>query len=192
MLAALAGARLVGRAALRAQIHAQLEAFESVVQRPPSHIDGHQHVHQFPVIRDVLIEALLERYPRRRPWLRRTRRPSPPAPGGFKPWLIERLGCDQLTQLAREKGFGQNTRLLGVYDFQGGADRYLGLLARWIGAARQGDLLICHAGLDAPVQDPIRQARGNEYKILSGGAFADLLAQAGVGLAPLSRMQPVA
>jgi hypothetical protein len=68
---------------------------------------------------------------------------------------------------------------------EGGADRYLALLARWIGAARHGDLL--------SAQDPIREARGNEYRVLSsGGAFADLLAQAGLGLAPLSRMPPVA
>jgi chitin disaccharide deacetylase len=191
MLLALSGARLIDRPALRAQINAQLEAFELGVGRPPAHIDGHQHIHQFPVIREVLIDALLERYPRRRPWLRRMKRPPKPASDGFKPWLIERLGGHHFTRLAREKGFGLNTHLLGVYDFQGGADRYLALLARWIGAARHGDLLICHAALDTPAQDPIREARGNEYRVLSGGAFADLLAQADVRLAPLSRMPPV-
>ena len=190
MLVAASGARLIDRATLRAQIHAQLDAFEQALARPPAHIDGHQHVHQLPVVRDALVDALLERYPRRRPWLRRTKRPPAPASGGVKPWLVERLGCDRFSQLARAKGFAQNTHLLGVYDFQGGADRYVALLARWIGAARHGDLLMCHAALETPVQDPIGQARANEYKVLSGGAFADLLAQAGVALAPMSRMRP--
>jgi predicted glycoside hydrolase/deacetylase ChbG (UPF0249 family) len=192
MLVALSSARLMDRARLRAQIHAQLDAFERELGRPPAHIDGHQHVHQFPVIREVLIDALLERYPSRRPWLRRTKRSSAAPPGGFKSWLIEALGCDRLTELAHDKGFAQNAHLLGVYDFQGDADRYLALLSQWIGAARHGDLLMCHAAVEAPMQDSIGRARGNEYKILSGGAFADLLARAGVGLAPLSQIQRVA
>jgi predicted glycoside hydrolase/deacetylase ChbG (UPF0249 family) len=92
VLVALCGAGLMDRTRLRAEIDGQLEAFERGVGRPPAHVDGHQHIHQFPVIRDVLIDALLERYPRRRPWLRRTKRPSALPWGGVKPWLIERLG----------------------------------------------------------------------------------------------------
>ena len=188
LLVALSGAHLIDRARLRAEIHAQLDAFEEGLARPPAHVDGHQHIHQFPVIRDELIDALLRRYPRRRPWLRRTKRPAAAPSAGIKPWLIERLGCDRLSDLAREQGFGQNTQLLGVYDFQGGAERYLALLAQWIAASQDGDVLMCHPATRAPAQDPIGPARGNEYKILSGGGFADLLERAGVQLGPLSGM----
>jgi predicted glycoside hydrolase/deacetylase ChbG (UPF0249 family) len=189
---ALSGARLIDRTRLRAEINAQLDAFEEAMARGPAHVDGHQHVHQFPVVREVLIDVLLERYPHRRPWLRRTMPPAAPPSLGFKPWLIGRLGCNQLTRLARAQGFGQNRHLLGVYDFQGVAARYAALLGQWIGAATHGDLLMCHAAFNTPLPDPLRKARGNEYRILSGGVFADLLAQAGLGLGPLSRMQPVA
>jgi predicted glycoside hydrolase/deacetylase ChbG (UPF0249 family) len=188
LLVALSGARLMDRARLRAEIHAQLDAFEQGLARPPAHVDGHQHIHQFPVIREVLIDALLERYPRRRPWLRRTRRPAAAPSAGIKPWLIERLGCDRLVELANEHGFGQNAHLLGVYNFQGSADRYLALLAQWIATAQDSDLLMCHAATRTAARDPIGPARANEYKILSGGAFADLLERAGVQLGPLSRM----
>jgi chitin disaccharide deacetylase len=192
LLAALSETRLIERGRLRAEINAQLDAFEEQVARPPAHIDGHQHVHQFPVVRELLIEALLERYPHRRPWLRRTKPPSTLPSAGFKPWLIGRLGCDQLTRLAHAQGFGQNEHLLGVYDFQGSAERYAMLLGQWMGAAAHGDLLMCHASFNSLLPDPMRKARGNEYMMLSSGTFADLLEREGVALGVLSTMQPVA
>src|SRR6185369_11421930 len=150
--------------------------------------DGHQHVHQLPVIRQLLVETLRGRYPQQRPWLRRTQPPSTLPSAGFKPWLIARLGCNQLTRLACAQGFRQNKHLLGVYDFQGDGDRYAAFMAQWIGAAAHGDLLMCHAAFNTPLPDPIRKARGNEYRILSGGAFTDLLERAGLELGALSRM----
>jgi len=188
-LIALSSGRLLDRARLCTEIHAQLDRFEQHVGRPPAHVDGHQHVHQFPIVREVLIDALLARYPHDRPWLRNTRRP-PGLPSGFKPWLIERLGCRPFSRLADRHGFRQNTALLGVYDFRGGAAGYQGLLAQWIGMAQHGDLLMCHAGLAAPAQDPILGARCDEYQVLAGTAFTGLLAQARVALARLSRMRP--
>lgn len=187
-LIALAGARLLDRALIRGEIQTQLEVFEQALGRAPAHVDGHQHVHQFPVIREELIAVLLERYPQRRPWLRRTKRPR--GLPGFKPWLIERLGCDAFSRLAREHGYPQNESFLGIYGFQGDAARYASRLAQWLGMAGHGDLLMCHAGGSAPVRDPILAARCNEWQVLAGPAFADLLAQAGVRLAPLSRLEP--
>ena len=59
VLVALSAARLIERRRLLAEINAQLDAFEQEMGRPPAHVDGHQHVHQFPVIRELLIEAAL-------------------------------------------------------------------------------------------------------------------------------------
>ena len=55
-------ARVLDRALIRSEIHRQLDAFEKGFGRSPVHVDGHQHVHQFPVIRDLLVAALQERY----------------------------------------------------------------------------------------------------------------------------------
>jgi predicted glycoside hydrolase/deacetylase ChbG (UPF0249 family) len=173
---------------VRAEIHAQLDHFEQCLGRAPAHVDGHEHVHQFPVIREALLAVLLQRYPQRRPWLRATGRPQGPGPGGCKPWLIEHAGCKRLTALARANGYPQNRSLLGVYDFKGDSARYLGLLTQWMGAARHGDLLMCHAGLRAPGQVAHAHARCNEHEVLSGPAFPELLAQAGLELAALSRL----
>ena len=148
VLIALAQTRRLDPALIRREIVAQLDAFEQAVGRIPAHVDGHQHVHQFPVIRETLIAVLLERYPRERPWLRRTRRPAGLA--GFKPWLIERLGCEALSESARAHGFAQNESLLGVYGFDGDASRYADRLAHWLAIASEADLLMCHACWHAP------------------------------------------
>ncbi len=179
-------ARILDRQRVRAEIVNQLDAFEQALGRAPDHVDGHQHVHQFPLIREELVAVLAERYPRQRPWLRCTHRPQ--GLPGFKPWLIERLGCAALSELARQRGFAQNRSLLGIYGFAGDAAHYAALLGRWLGMARHGDLLMCHAGGAAPATDPIAAARANEWQVLAGPAFAGLLAQHGVTLAPLSRM----
>ena len=189
-LMALSAARLLDPARIRAEIDAQLDTFEQVLGRTPDHVDGHQHVHQFPVIREALVQALAKRYPGRPPWLRSTRRPHDAVAGGFKPWLIERLGCEALARLARESGHRQNGHLLGVYDFQGNSDRYRALISQWLAHAMDGDLLMCHASLEAAAQDPILGARRNEYQVLRSMDFGELMTRASVQLAPLSLITP--
>jgi chitin disaccharide deacetylase len=181
-------ARVLDRRSLRTEIDAQLDRFEQGLGRPPAHVDGHQHIHQFPVLRDALLEALLQRYPAQRPWLRRTARRRGGA-AGFKPWLIEHLGSAPLAEAARGHGFAQNECFLGVYDFTGDADGYRARLAHWLAAAREGDLLMCHPALEAPAADAISAARKVEYAVIASDAFPQLLADARVTLAPISRIR---
>jgi predicted glycoside hydrolase/deacetylase ChbG (UPF0249 family) len=184
---ALAAVHAPGRAALRAEINAQLDRFEQALGRAPAHVDGHQHVHQFPAIREVLVELLAERYRDRLPWLRNARRPPGAAAFG-KPWLIERLGCAGLSRLASEHGFAQNRNLLGVYNFAGGAADYLARLAAWLEAAQPGDLLICHPATAGDADDAILAARLRECEVLTGAAFGELLARSRLRVGPLGSM----
>ncbi|NML42407.1 ChbG/HpnK family deacetylase [Ramlibacter sp. G-1-2-2] len=178
---------LVPRAALRAEIERQLDAFEQALGRAPAHVDGHQHVHQLPWIRGTLLAVLEARYRGgSRPWLRSTRRTA--GEPARKAWLIETLGGRAWARAAADKGYRVNRHLLGVYDFRGGADRYLALLADWLAASTDGDLLMCHPALGTPVTDPIAPARRNEYEVLAGPEFAELLARLGLRVVPFSRM----
>ncbi|WP_158218983.1 ChbG/HpnK family deacetylase [Roseateles aquatilis] len=153
--------------ALRAEIDAQFDLFERHLGRRPDFVDGHQHVHQFPQVRDALVDVLIQRYPYHRPWVRSTRA----AGWRFKSLVIGRLGSRMLTTEADLLAFPHNRRLLGVYDFAGGAGRYEALLSSWFRLAEQGDLLMCHASTRAIPGDPIAQARLDEYEVLSGGRF---------------------
>src|SRR4029078_11471870 len=65
LLRALLG--LVGRAEVRGEIERQLDAFERHLGFPPDRIDGHEHVHMLPGIRQGLFDAVSRRYARAQP-----------------------------------------------------------------------------------------------------------------------------
>nr|WP_283254346.1 ChbG/HpnK family deacetylase [Ramlibacter paludis] len=182
--------RLLPRAALRREIDAQLDAFERAFGRPPSHVDGHEHVHQLPVVRHALLAALEARYRDHRPWLRNTRRPRGAALGA-KARVVEAVGAAGLERLATTKGFRQNRHLVGVYDFRGDAERYLALLAAWLRAAGDGDLLMCHPATQL-VSGATGTARLWEYEVLAGPAFGALLAREGFRVVPGLPPRPTA
>lgn len=173
---------LLGRldaAALRAETAAQLDCFEAGMGRAPDFVDGHQHVHQLPQVREALLAELQRRGPAR-PWLRSTRRPQA-LRGRFKPWFIELLGAAELARQARRAGFPQNRALLGIYDFTPG--RFATLLPQWLAMAGDGDLLMCHPSrpVAAPA-DPILAARLAEFEVLAADGLPALLRRHGITL----------
>lgn len=176
--------RLVDRAAIEAEIGQQLQRFEAFFGRAPEHVDGHQHVHQLPVIREALVRLLRERYAGRLPWLRCTRRPRVAVrdAGHGKAAVIERLGAAGLRRLARRHGFAQNRHLLGVYGFEASPARHLQRLQGWLAQAEDGDLLMCHPARQAIEGDAIAVARVVEFNLLASEAMGRLLSASGVTL----------
>ncbi len=179
-------ARLLG------EIRAQLEAFECAMGRIPAYVDGHQHVHQLPGVRSLLVQELLRRYPGRLPWLRRTSGPQLQAHADLrtcaKAGVIAALGSRGLAVLASRHGILQNARLLGVYGFGGDAPAYGLRIARWLRGAESGDLLMCHASLLAERADPLGPARFNEFSILRSQEFAQWMFGENIHLRPLRQI----
>lgn len=178
--------------ALRDQIDAQLDAFEQAMGRAPVYVDGHQHVHQLPMIRDALLQVIAHRYPVNPPWLRSTRSPQAAAHldlrTQFKSRIIDLLGNHALSARAKRIGVQQNARLLGVYDFRGDAASYRRRVQYWLSAAEDGDVLMCHPGLPSHMQDAIAAARHVEFAMLLAPEFEAMLAAAQVRLLPMSRI----
>jgi len=182
----LAHLRRLPRAALRDELNAQLGAFEQASGQAPRHIDGHQHVHHLPLLRDLVLDLLAAR-----PGLlaRNTGRVDGP---GFavKRALIAGTGGRAMGLRLAAIGRSQNERLFGVYDFadpdgssESSGSYYRGLMQRWLAAIpAHGALLFCHPG-DADSGDPIAAARTRERAYLGGPAFTDDLAAAGIALA---------
>ncbi len=177
-------------ARLRGDIEAQLDAFEARLKRPPSFVDGHQHVHQLPQVRDVLLQTLAVRYPEpgHRPWLRCTW-PRDGLLGSVrrtpKAAVIGLLGARALARQAYRRGFMLNDALLGVYDFSGDAGHYRTLLRHWLDSAGTGDVLMCHPAAGDVPGDAIARARRVEFEVLDSPWFGDLLGQAGRRPGPL-------
>lgn len=176
--------RGLSRASLCDQVERQLDAFERVMQRPPDHVDGHQHVHQLPGVRDALLEVLARRWPGAAPWLRSTRS----VPGNLgKAQVIDALGGAALRRMASAQGRDTSARLLGVHGFDCDAAGYSALLAGWLRRCADGDVLMCHPGwTPGDPTDPLNAMRGVEWLVLSGPVMGELLQHEQVSLVPLS------
>jgi predicted glycoside hydrolase/deacetylase ChbG (UPF0249 family) len=187
-----AHARRLDRAAITHEIERQLDRFESDLDRAPDFIDGHQHVHQLPIIREALIEVLNGRSTIGKPWIRSTRPPQAQAARRLpyairiKSRLIAWLGAASLERLAQRHGYPQNRHLLGVYGF-GANPPYADLLKIWLTGAQSRDVLMCHPALPGPWQDPLGEARAREYQALSDPALAEWIVSAGIEITPLRK-----
>jgi chitin disaccharide deacetylase len=188
--------RQLNRRLIRQEIKLQLEAFEQALGRAPAYVDGHQHVHQLPGVREELLAELGQRYQRQLPWLRSTRSQGlhwsqlrADWRAAVKPWGIEQLGARGLSAQARAQGYLQNQRLLGVYDFKGGAVRYANLLQQWLACAQAGDLLMCHPSHKSSAGDALLPARQAEFEVLAGDALGQLLSEEGIDLRPMGQIQ---
>jgi predicted glycoside hydrolase/deacetylase ChbG (UPF0249 family) len=174
------------RAAIEAEWLAQRSAFVDAVGGEPVFVDGHQHVHHLPLVRNILLEGLAGMEPR--PAMRNTGRVLGPG-FGFKRAVIAGTGGRRLQRALDERGLAHNAALLGVYDFAPGT--YRRCMQGWLAAVpREGALLFCHPGaIDASgISDAIAAARAPEAAYLSGSEFADDLAAANVVLGRVWRV----
>lgn len=173
-LIALSYACLLSKSHIAERINQQLDLFEGALGAAPDYIDGHQHVHQLPLIRDALIDILKKRYKDKLPWLRIAR---PPVNEGVKGWIIRALGANTLQKKAERAGFNYSDCLLGVYGFHGDAESYKRRLSAWL-KNNKGDkvaVLMCHPSVTSTDQDAIYQARLAEFEVLNTAFFDALL-----------------
>ena len=175
--------RRLPQAAIGAEFEAQRAAFSEAAGQVPDFIDGHQHIHHLPGVRDVLL-ATLGRMATP-PAVRSTARPLGVG-FGVKRFLIAQTGGVALQRLLSRQRIRHNASLLGVYDFE--AVDYRTLMQGWLALLPvDGGLLFCHpgaAGVDAG-DDPIAAARVRELAYLGSAAFSDDLAAAEVQLGPV-------
>ncbi|MFL6662486.1 MAG: ChbG/HpnK family deacetylase [Rhizobacter sp.] len=159
---------------IRAELAAQRTAFIAATGRAPAFLDGHQHVHHLPQVRDAVIDAIGESGTP----VRNTGRV--PGPGfAVKRALIAGTGGLALHRTLRARGMRHNAALVGVYDFVPG--RYRDWMRGWLAAVpADGALLFCHPG-DADtggVADPIASARVAEAAYFESDAWLEDLAAA--------------
>lgn len=168
-------ARQLSKKHIKQSIHDQLDAFEAQLGTPPDYIDGHQHVHQLPQIREALLEVLLARYPKQLPWLRIAK---PPIADGLKGLIIRALGANVLEKNAIKLGFVYSGSLLGAYGFHGSREAYIQRFKNWlkeVGSSRSTPVLMCHPAIDDAQNDDdvIYPARVIEYVALASNEVAN-------------------
>ncbi len=169
---------------VRAEIAAQLDAFEEVWGGPPDYVDGHQHVHVLPGIRGPLLDILAQRYPGRRLWLRHCG-PDVKSPGAWRyaPTKAAVIGVLSrgLRRDAAAAGLATNLSLRGLYDFSERVP-YGDIFRACLKGPAEGVLMHCHPGhVDDELRalDPLTTPREREFAYLSSNACADDFAAAG-------------
>ncbi|MBZ9795036.1 ChbG/HpnK family deacetylase [Mesorhizobium sp. ES1-4] len=160
---------------VHAELDAQYARFVEALGRGPSHIDGHQHVHFLPVVR----EWLLARFPAGpgRPMLR-----GAPAPAVVPKIAAIAALASGFDRSMRSAGFFVMTPLAGIYDWRQ-PEKFAPALKTAVETLPQEGLFMCHPGhVDETLRtrDPMQGVREVEFGVLASDAFGAGLARAGV------------
>jgi len=162
---------LLQRRALAVEIASQFQAFVTAFGRAPDFVDGHQHVHLFPQIRDAVLDVVTAVAPNA--WVRQcgsARRRS----GDYKAMVLDRLS-------------GSFRRRAGTYDFNASDNPdYAAMFKGFFAGLPAGSVVMCHPGMvdnELVRLDPLTTLREREYAFLTDDAFPALLQASGVALA---------
>ena len=175
------------RDAVRAEIGAQVDAFCSVWGAPPDYVDGHQHVHVLPAVRDALLDELAARGWAGRFWLRDSgdgvarilaRGSTLPKAFGIA-WVARGFA-----KAAARRGFSTNDGFAGFSAFDPrrpvAAD-----FSRFLTAPGPRHLVMCHPGLvddELAALDPVTTTRERELAFLLSAEWPAQLRRAGLQL----------
>jgi len=172
----------------------QIDAFAHAMGREPDFLDGHQHVHAFPRIRNALFAAVDSLGLARRLYVR------DPAdrPGAI---LRRRLGVGKglvIASLARgfagelaARGIASNAGFAGIVPFNPRRN-YAVDFASFLRAPGERHLVMCHPGLaDEELRraDPVCATRPKEHEFLASDALPTLLARYGAKIARFRELQ---
>jgi chitin disaccharide deacetylase len=174
--------RQIDKAVVEAQLHDQLDRFEAIMGVSPDFIDGHQHVHSFPVMRDVLTQVIKDRFPTRPPYVRTLTPMIRSADTPFKA-LILKGASYKFSRALDLQEIDHNSQFGGVYSLSPQAP-YREFMNFWLQHSITGALLMCHPGI-SPLKsnfDPIQETRIKEYAYLSSDAFLEDCTKASVVL----------
>jgi len=178
--------RLLDRNTLATEIAKQLKSFVDQFGQPPDFIDGHQHAHLFPQVREALLDVVKEMAPRA--WVRQCGSVEtwPPQIWDYKTRILDALSR-KFRELAAERGIATNPAFAGAYDFSRATEAdFARLFPRFLRGLPAQSVVMCHPGfVDAELErlDPLTTQREREYAYLAGEAFPAAMRAHGVALA---------
>ena len=169
--------------ALAAEVAGQLQRFVDLLGRTPDFIDGHQHVHLLPQVRDAVLTESKKAAPNA--WLRQCGRVGPLRVrlGDGKGLLLD-LASRSFRRRAAALSLHTNPAFAGAYAFTDDAD-FAALFPRFLDSMPDGGLVMCHPGfVDAELQalDPLTNLREREYSFLASERLRALLQARGMVL----------
>ncbi|MCX7115740.1 MAG: ChbG/HpnK family deacetylase [Gammaproteobacteria bacterium] len=166
------------------EFESQWAKFVEYTGRTPDFIDGHQHIHQYGVIRAVCIR-LFERHA-----FKGICRVSSNGLNdlyslrGFpKPAAMYMLGGARLRRALLRHEIKTNTSFEGFYPFKQAAN-YRHYFRQFLAHSQPGGIIMCHPGhASSDETDPLYPSRGAEYAYLMSDDYGHDLKEFGFGQA---------
>lgn len=159
--------------AIEAECQAQIDRFTEAINFLPNFIDGHQHVHQFPVIRDVFIRVYKQRLRQQNSYVRwvNEKIKLTDLRKNFKKIVIRATGSNALKKQLEYHHIPHNQSFAGIYSFSK-VGQYGKKFQRFLHEIEDGGMIMCHPGLaSASTEDVIAEARYEEYQYLGDSQF---------------------
>lgn len=151
------------------ELVAQLDQFAEAMQCLPDFIDGHQHVHQFPIIRKAVLAIYRQKLQGKGIFIRSTWPTLNTSQSRFKTKILGLTGGKTLRKKLTQLGIPSNYYFSGIYDFMPNRN-YREIFRMWLSLARENTLIMCHPG-DSSSIDPIAPARLKELDYFLSDQF---------------------
>lgn len=168
------------------ELERQVAKFAETIGRPPDYIDGHQHVHVLPIVRDAVVRVAR----RIDAYVRNTYDPMSIAmcrrPGALESIYLARASR-KLSTLARAAGVPTNCGFRGVRTFREKRE-FRELFRGMIKNVQSGAIVMVHPGYADPLladRDPVQDQREGELRYLAGPDFPHDLSEEGAVLSRL-------
>lgn len=174
----------VPRHLVREEFDRQLDSFTKAFGSLPTYIDGHHHVHQLPIIREIVVRSVSAIEGSNPIFVRNCYvRPKVALQRGIAPLKAIGLAVPGrgMVKWLKRYGLRTNSDFSGVYDLSGKAS-YSRLFKRFLVGANSGHLVMCHPGhVDEGLckVDSFTKPRSAEYEYFAGREFPELLRQCG-------------
>ncbi len=152
---------------IKSELKMQIDRFQKALGRLPDFIDGHQHVHQLPIIRKALLAVYDDFFSDAACYIR------VPSNGfrGIKTSLITLTGALPLKRALSRRKIPFNKTFSGVYNFSQ-APHYQKHFRQFLHQVKSGGLIMCHPGLHSESSiDSIATLRWHEYHYLNSTEF---------------------
>lgn len=164
-------------AEIAGEIRAQFDRFEIALGRAPDFVDGHQHSHALPGIRDIVLAETAARAPNA--WVRTCEEHLDAMM--LRPFLGKAIGSAfhsrGLRAAAHVAGFSCNDGFAGHYGFSGD---YSAIFPKFLKRPGSMHLVMCHPGAGLRGGDAIALARLQEAAALATLPIAELAAAHGL------------
>lgn len=142
----------------------QLDTFEKAFNHAPDFIDGHEHVHILPSIRNLFLDELKKRYGKKsNMWIRQVSSNIFQTDTLIKMIIIQILNIG-FKRKCKKYGFKYNEDFKGIYSFNPNGI-FKKLLNTWLSSLSKDTLIMCHPS--GKIEDiPHSKARVFEFETL--------------------------